>query len=56
MTIATLLVSFFGLLIIGAPVAVALGGSAMFTSFFFDATPAAIVGIRGTTLALQVPP
>ncbi len=44
MTIATLLVSFFGLLIIGAPVAVALGGSAMFTSLFFDATPAAIVG------------
>ncbi len=44
MTIATLLVSFFGLLVIGAPVAVALGGSAMLTSLIFDATPAAIVG------------
>jgi C4-dicarboxylate transporter DctM subunit len=44
MTIAVLLASFFGLLIIGAPVAVALGGSAMFTSLLFDATPAAIVG------------
>jgi C4-dicarboxylate transporter DctM subunit len=44
MTVAVLLASFFGLLVIGAPVAVALGGSAMLTSLLFDATPAAIVG------------
>jgi C4-dicarboxylate transporter DctM subunit len=44
MTIVTLLVTFFGLLVIGAPVAVALGGSAMLASLIFDPTPAAIVG------------
>ena len=44
MTVVTLLIAFFGLLAIGAPVAVALGGSAMLASFLFDPTPTAIVG------------
>jgi C4-dicarboxylate transporter DctM subunit len=44
MTVAILLASFFGLLAIGAPVAVALGGSAIFTSMLFTPIPAAIVG------------
>ncbi|MBO0751712.1 MAG: TRAP transporter large permease [Bradyrhizobiaceae bacterium] len=44
MTVATLLVLFFGLLAIGAPVAAALGGSAVLTSIMFSPVPAAIVG------------
>lgn len=44
MTVATLLILFFGLLAIGAPVAAALGGSAMLTSILFSPVPAAIVG------------
>jgi len=44
MTVVILLIVFFGLLTIGAPVAVALGGSAMLASFLFDPTPTAIVG------------
>lgn len=44
MTIAILLASFFGLLAIGSPVAVALGGSAMFTALLTTPIPAAIVG------------
>jgi C4-dicarboxylate transporter DctM subunit len=44
MTIAVLLVSFFGLLAIGAPVAAALGGSAVLTSLLLSPMPAAIVG------------
>ncbi len=44
MTIAILLAAFFGLLAIGSPVAVALGGSAMFTALLTTPIPAAIVG------------
>ncbi|MDQ2082896.1 TRAP transporter large permease [Xanthobacteraceae bacterium Astr-EGSB] len=44
MSIAVLLVVFFGLLTVGAPVAVALGGSAVLTSFLFSPIPPAIIG------------
>jgi C4-dicarboxylate transporter DctM subunit len=44
MSIAVLLVAFFGLLTVGAPVAVALGGSAVLTSFLFSPIPPAIIG------------
>ena len=44
MTITMLLLTFFGLLAIGAPVAAALGGSAMFTALLVSPIPAAIVG------------
>lgn len=44
MTVATLIVLFFGLIILGAPVAVALGGSVVVTSLFFSPIPAAIIG------------
>lgn len=44
MTVALLLFSFFGLLTIGAPVAVALGGSAVLTSLIFSPIPAAVIG------------
>ncbi|MBX6426516.1 MAG: TRAP transporter large permease [Variibacter sp.] len=44
MTIAVLLVSFFGLLLLGAPVAVALGGSAVLTSLLLSPIPPAVIG------------
>jgi C4-dicarboxylate transporter DctM subunit len=44
MTVALLLISFFGLLVVGAPVAVALGGSAVLTSLVFSPIPAAVIG------------
>ena len=44
MTVAALLVLFFGLLAIGAPVAAALGGSAVLTSILFSPVPPAVVG------------
>jgi C4-dicarboxylate transporter DctM subunit len=44
MSVALLLVAFFGLLTIGAPVAVALGGSAVITSLIFSPIPAAVIG------------
>jgi C4-dicarboxylate transporter DctM subunit len=44
MTVAVLIASFFGLLLIGVPVAVALGGSAMLTMALFSPTSAAIIG------------
>jgi C4-dicarboxylate transporter, DctM subunit len=44
MSVAVLLFVFFGMLAVGAPVAVALGGSALLTSFFFSPIPPAIVG------------
>jgi C4-dicarboxylate transporter DctM subunit len=44
MTIAVLIVSFFGLLLIGAPVAVALGASTIFTSLLFNPIPPEIIG------------
>jgi len=37
-TVAVLIASFFGLLLIGVPVAVALGGSAMLTMILFTPT------------------
>lgn len=44
MSAATLVCVFFLLLVLGAPVAVSLGASAMVTAFFFSPVPAAIVG------------
>ena len=44
MTIALLLVAFFGMIVLGAPVAVALGGSVILTSLAFDPIPAAVIG------------
>lgn len=44
MTVAFLVVLFFGLIVIGAPVAVALGGSVIATSLIFSPVPAAIIG------------
>ena len=44
MTVLTLVVIFFILIIIGAPIAVALGGSAIVTSMFFSPISAGIVG------------
>ena len=44
MTVAVLLLSFAGLLVIGAPVAVALGGSAILASMIFNPIPPEIVG------------
>jgi C4-dicarboxylate transporter DctM subunit len=44
MTVALLLISFFGLLVVGAPVAVALGGSAVLTTLVFSPIPAAVIG------------
>lgn len=40
----TLLVVFFGLIVIGAPIAVALGGSVIVTSLIFSPIPLAVVG------------
>jgi C4-dicarboxylate transporter DctM subunit len=44
MTVATLLLIFFGLIVVGAPIAVALGGSVIVTSLLFSPIPIAIVG------------
>ncbi len=44
MIVLTLVVIFFGLIVIGAPIAVALGGSALVSSFFFSPIPDGIVG------------
>jgi C4-dicarboxylate transporter DctM subunit len=44
MTIAVLIISFFGLLLIGAPVAVALGAATIFTSLLFNPIPPEIIG------------
>ena len=44
MTIAVLVISFFGLLLIGAPVAVALGAATVFTSLLFNPIPPEIIG------------
>ncbi len=44
MTVALLLCVFFGLIVLGAPVAVALGGSVIATSLIFDPIPAAVIG------------
>ena len=44
MTIAVLVVSFFGLLLIGAPVAVSLGAATIFTSLLFNPIPPEIIG------------
>jgi C4-dicarboxylate transporter DctM subunit len=44
MTIAVLIVSFFGLLLIGVPVAVSLGAATIFTSLLFNPIPPEIIG------------
>jgi C4-dicarboxylate transporter DctM subunit len=44
MTIAVLVISFFGLLLIGVPVAVALGAATVFTSLLFNPIPPEIIG------------
>ncbi len=44
MTVAFLLLVFFGLIVIGAPVAVALGGSVIATSMLFSPIPTAVIG------------
>lgn len=44
MTIATLLVLFFGLLAVGAPVAVALGASSMLSAAIFAPIPLPVIG------------
>lgn len=44
MAIGVLLGLFFLLILIGAPIAVALGGSAVITAFFFNPIPLAIIG------------
>ena len=44
MTVAVLVAAFFGLLLIGVPVAVALGGSTVLTMFLFMPTAPAIIG------------
>jgi C4-dicarboxylate transporter DctM subunit len=44
MSILTLLVVFFGLIVVGAPIAVALGGSVIVSSLIFSPIPLAIVG------------
>jgi C4-dicarboxylate transporter DctM subunit len=44
MTIAVLVISFFGLLLIGAPVAVSLGAATIFTSLLFNPIPPEIIG------------
>jgi C4-dicarboxylate transporter, DctM subunit len=44
MMIAVLVISFFGLLLIGAPVAVSLGAATIFTSLLFNPIPPEIIG------------
>ena len=44
MTVLTLLVVFFGLIVVGAPIAVALGMSTIVTSLIFSPIPPAIIG------------
>ncbi|MGE0797390.1 MAG: TRAP transporter large permease [Lautropia sp.] len=44
MSVFVLLIVFFALLLIGAPIAVALGGSVMVASVFFSEVPLAILG------------
>jgi C4-dicarboxylate transporter DctM subunit len=44
MTIAVLVITFFGLLLIGAPVAVSLGAATIFTSLLFNPIPPEIIG------------
>ena len=44
MTVAVLVAGFFGLLFIGAPVAVALGAATILTSLLFNPIPPEIVG------------
>ena len=44
MTIAVLVISFFGLLLIGVPVAVAFGAATVFTSLLFNPIPPEIIG------------
>lgn len=44
MTITTLLLLFFGLIVVGAPIAVALGGSVVITSLFFSPIPIEVIG------------
>ena len=44
MSVAVLLLTFFGLLTVGAPVAAALGGSAILTSLLFSPIPLPVIG------------
>ncbi|MGH6619328.1 MAG: TRAP transporter large permease subunit, partial [Alphaproteobacteria bacterium] len=44
MTVLTLLVVFFALIVVGAPIAVALGLSTVVTSLIFSPMPPAIIG------------
>lgn len=44
MTTVTLLLCFFGLIIVGAPIAVALGGSVIVTSMLFAPIPIEVIG------------
>lgn len=55
MTVALLLVLFFGLLLMGVPVAVALGGSALVTSLVFSPISAAVVGQKVLSNINQFP-
>lgn len=44
MTVLTLLLVFFALILVGAPIAVALGGSVVATSLLFSPIPIAVIG------------